>query len=114
MSSVANRNWPGALSIALALGSLGMYAASIAAGPSPAYLDKAGPLFVDLFQLSTTSSFVVGIAAVIRARRGAGGLGTAIIGLVLGGVLTFLWVAWIGMLMLNPGALGDLSPSANL
>ncbi len=54
-----------------------------------------------------TSSFVVGIAAVIQARSGAGGLGTAIIGLVVGGVLTFLWVACIGMPMLNPGALDD-------
>ena len=54
-----------------------------------------------------TSSFVVGIAAVIQARSGAGGLGTAIIGLVVGGVLTFLWVACIGILMLNPGALDD-------
>jgi hypothetical protein len=106
MRSVASRNWPGALSIALALGSLGMYAASIAAGPSPAYLGKAGPLFADFFQLGSTSSLVVGIAAVVRARRGAGGRGTAIIGLVLGGALTFLWVAWIGMLMLNPGAMG--------
>ncbi len=107
MSSVARRNWPGVLSIALALLSVGMYVASIAAGPSQAYLGKAGPLLLDLFLLSSPSSLVVGIAAVIRARRGVGGLGTAIIGLVLGGALTFLWVAWIGMLMLNPAAMGE-------
>ncbi len=106
MRSVARRNWPGAASITLAVGSVGMYVASVAAGPTPAYLGKAGPVFVVLFQLCGMASLVVGIAAVIRARRGAGGLGTAIIGLVLGGALTFLWVAWIGMLMLNPGAMG--------
>jgi hypothetical protein len=50
---------------------------------------------------------VVGIWAVVRARRGAGGLATAIAGLVLGGALTLLWVGWIAMLMLlNPPGLG--------
>jgi hypothetical protein len=107
MRTVASRNWPGALSITLALSSVAMYGVGIAAGPNTAYVSKAGPLFVDLFQLGTTSSLVVGIAGVIRARRGAGGLASAIIGLVLGGALTFIWVAWIGVLMLNPGALGD-------
>ncbi len=53
-----------------------------------------------------TSSFVVGIAAVIQARRG-GGPGNGDHRLVVGGVLSFLWVACIGMLMLNPGALDD-------
>jgi hypothetical protein len=70
-------------------------------------MGEFGPTFIGLFQLCTTLSLVVGIAAVVRARRGAGGLPTAVAGMLIGGTLTLLWAAWIGMLMLNPGAMGE-------
>lgn len=56
--------------------------------------------------LGTLASLVVGIIGIQRGRRGAGGLITAIIGVFIGGTLTFLWVAWIVGIMLDPGALG--------
>jgi hypothetical protein len=62
---------------------------------------------ISLFQLGTIASLRIGLAAVLRAWRGGGGFASAITGLVLGGTLTLLWVVWIGMLILNPGALGD-------
>ncbi len=86
---VVNRNWPGLLSIALVIVSVALYL------PAPA-----------LFALGTLASLVVGIAAVVRARRGLGSVVIACIGVVVGGVLTLLWVVWIVGLTLNPGALG--------
>lgn len=89
MVEAAKRNWPGILSIALAVASVAIY------------MPAAG-----LFALGTAASLVVGIAAVMRARRGVGSFVIAIVGVVLGGTLTLLWMAWIVGLMLNPGALG--------
>jgi hypothetical protein len=81
------RNWPGLLSIGLSVAGVALYFPVTA-----------------LFVLCTAASLVVGIAAVVRARRGAGGLITSIVGLVLGGALTFLWVAWIVLFEVNPGS----------
>jgi hypothetical protein len=58
----------------------------------------------ELFALGTALSLLAGIMGVLRARRGAGGLITAIVGVVIGGTLTFLWVAWIVALAVNPGS----------
>ena len=107
MTRFVRRSWPGFLSIALAATAVFLYWAGTPWGFGELAIGKLGPMFFDLFQLCTTLSLMVGAIAVVRARRGAGGLPTALIGVVLGGTLTFLWVAWIGMLMLNPGALGD-------
>lgn len=90
MNAIVRKNWPGFVSIALAVASGGAYV-------------HAFPLF----QLGTISSLGIGSAAVYRARRGGGGFASAMAGLVLGGILTLLWVVWIGGLILNPGALGD-------
>lgn len=107
MRLFAAKNWPGVISIVIAVLAIAAYVTSVLSGSAPIYLGKVGPLFGDLFQLGTTLSLVVGIAAVVRARRGGGGLVTAIIGLVLGGTLTVLWVGWIGVLViLNPAGLG--------
>ena len=83
------RNWPGLLSIALAVASVAVY------------LPAAG-----LFALGTVASLVIGIAAVVRARRGLGSVVIAGIGAVIGGALTFLWVWWIVAISVNPGGLG--------
>lgn len=83
------RNWPGLLSIALVV-------ASVAA-----YLPATG-----LFAMGTVASLVVGIAAVVRARRGLGSVVLASVGVVVGGVLTVLWVWWIVAITLNPGGIG--------
>lgn len=107
MRSFAVKNWPGLVSIVLAVLAVAAYMAGVATASDAPYLGKLGPVFIDLFQLGTTLSLVVGIAAIVRARRGGGGLVTAIIGVALGGTLTFLWVGWIGMLMVfNPPGLG--------
>lgn len=107
MRSFAVKNWPGFASIVLAVFAVAMYMASVASAQSTPYLGKLGPVLIDAFQLGTTLSLVVGVAAIVRARRGGGGLVTAIIGVALGGALTFLWVGWIGMLMIfNPPGLG--------
>lgn len=101
------RNWPGALSILLAIASVGAYWLPIALGPPPP--DSSGSLDQFLFWMSllgAATSALVGFLAVSRARRGGGGLATSIISLLLGGTLTLLWVVWIGGLTLFPGALG--------
>ncbi len=95
------RNSLGLLSIALAGASIAAYFV-----PVVNILGKFGAVLGSTFELGTVASLVVGIAAVLRARRGAGSYAVAIAGLVLGGTLTLLWVGWIGMLMLNPGAMG--------
>ena len=87
--NVFYRNWPGLLSIALAVASVAVYL------PAPGF-----------FALGTLASLVVGIAAVVRARRGLGSVVIAGIGVVVGGTLTVLWVVWIVGLTLNPGAIG--------
>lgn len=86
---VVDSNWPGFLSIALAIGSVAVY------------LRAPG-----LFAVGTLASLVVGIAAVVRARRGLGSVVIAGVGVVVGGALTLLWVVWIVGLTLNPGAIG--------
>ncbi len=101
------RNSLGLLSIGLAAASVAAYMVPILTGGNLDVLGTFGALLTSLFQLGTVASLLIGIAAVLRARRGAGGFPLAIAGLVLGGVLTFLWVAWIVGLMLNPGALGE-------
>jgi hypothetical protein len=104
LESAARKNWPGIVSIVLAAASVGAYALSISLPPPDPYgPDKFHPLLTSIYQLGTASSALVGFLAVLRARRGGGGLVTAIIGLILGGALLFLWVAWIGMLIVfNP------------
>ena len=105
--AVLNRNWPGILSIVLAFASVAIYwLGTVLPPPSPYSASNAGQALFSVFQLGTATSALVGFLAVLRARRGARGMATAIIGLLLGGTLTFLWVAWIGMLMLFPTALG--------
>lgn len=100
MKAAVARNSLGLLSIALALAGVAAYMVPVLTG------GDFGAVLVSTFQLGTVSSFLIGIAAVLRARRVAGGLVSAIAGLVLGGTLTLLWVAWIVGLMLNPGAIG--------
>lgn len=101
------RNWPGILAILLAIASIAMYwLGTVVPPPSPSSATNLGQAFLSMFQLGAATSAVVGFLAVLRARRGAGGLATAIIGLILGGTLTLLWVVWIGGLMLFPSALG--------
>ncbi len=101
------RNWLGALAILLALASIGAYWLPIALGPpAPDSSGSLDQLLFWMFQLCAAMSALVGFLAVRRARRAGGGLATAIIGLLLGGTLTLLWVVWIGGLMLFPGALG--------
>jgi len=97
------RNWPGILSLVLAAASVGMYVFAV----SVSWADPLGPLigqFVfSAFQLGTATSTLVGFLAIRRARRGGGGMATAVAGLVAGGSLLFLWVAWIaGLLIFNP------------
>ena len=105
--AVVGRNWPGILSILLAFASAAMYwLATVVPPPNPYGAVDLGQFLVSIFQLGTATSALVGFLAVLRARRGSGGLATAIIGLLLGGTLTLLWVVWIGGLMLFPGALG--------
>jgi len=100
------RNSLGLLSIGLAAASVAAYVILIWTGGRLDFLGKLGALFGFSFQLGTLASLVVGVAAVARARRTSHGLPVAITGVVVGGVLTLLWVAWFGMLMLNPGAFG--------
>jgi hypothetical protein len=107
MMRFGRKNWPGLLSITLAATAVFMYWAGTPWGFAAGSMGKLGAVSFDLFQLCTTSSLIVGIVAVVRARRGAGGLPTAVAGTAIGGTLTLLWVIWIGGLMLNPGALGD-------
>ncbi len=106
VTAAAGRNWPGVVSIVLAVVSVAMYWLGTFP-PDPNSAGGIGVLSFSMFQLCAATSAVVGFLAVRRARRGAGGLVTAIMGLVLGGTLTFLSVAWISMLMLNPGAMGE-------
>jgi hypothetical protein len=96
----------GLLSILLAAASVAAYLVSIITGVNLDFLGKFGAVLGSAFQLGTVASLLVGIAAVLRARRGAGGFSLTVAGLILGGTLTLLWTAWIGMLMLNPRALG--------
>lgn len=100
---VVSRNWPGIVSILLAFASVAMYwLGTVVPPPSPASSSNVGQSLVSMFQIGSATSALVGFLAVLRARRGAGGLAAAIIGLLLGGALTFLWMAWIAMLMLLP------------
>ncbi len=103
--AAAGRNWPGVVSIVLAVTSVVMYWLGTFP-PDPNSAGGLGVLSFSMFQVCAATSALVGFLAVRRARGGGGGLVTAIIGLALGGTLTFLWVAWIGGLMLNPGAMG--------
>lgn len=105
--AVVSRNWPGIVSILLAFASVATYwLGTVLPPPSPYSASNLGQSLFSMFQLGTATSALVGFLAVLRARRGAGGLAAAIVGLLLGGTLTLLWVAWIGMLMLFPSALG--------
>ncbi len=107
VSAAVRRNWPGILAILLASVSVAIYwLETVAPPPSPYSACNLGQSLFSIFQLGTATSALVGFLALRRARQGAGGLATAIIGFMLGGTLTLLWVAWIGMLMLFPGALG--------
>jgi hypothetical protein len=100
MRATVARNSLGLLSIALAAASVAAYMLSVLMGGNLAVL-------ITTLQLGTVASLLVGIAAVLRARRRAASFALAIAGLVLGGTLTLLWVAWIVGLMLNPGAIGE-------
>jgi len=104
LESAARKNWPGVLSIVVAGASIGAYALSISRPPPNPYgVDTSGPFLTSMFELGAATSALVGFLAVLRARRGGGGMVAAIVGLVLGGTLLFMWIAWIGMLMLlNP------------
>lgn len=108
MRVAARRNWPGILSIVLAAASVAMYWAGSITGSNPDYVGGFTNFALSAFQLGSATSALVGFLALLRARRGAGGMVTAIIGLVIGGTLLVLWVAWIGMLIfLNPPGLGE-------
>ncbi len=100
------RNWLGLVSIGLGAASVAAYMVPIWAGGNLDFLGKFGAMFGSSFALGTLASLLVGVAAVVRARRISGGLPLAITGVLVGGVLTLLWVAWLGMLMLIPGAMG--------
>lgn len=100
---VVRRNWPGMLSILLAIASVAMYwLATVILPPTPYGAVNVGQSLVSIFQIGAATSALVGFLAVLRARRGHGGLATGIIGLLLGGTLTFLWVAWIVMMTVLP------------
>lgn len=106
MRTAVAKNSLGLLSIALAGASVAAYLVPVLTGGNLDALGKFGAILGSSFQFGTVASLLVGIAGVLRARRGAGGFALAIAGLVLGCILTLLWVAWIGMLTLSPGALG--------
>ncbi len=111
MSRLWGRNWLGPLAIALAAISVVTYVGAVVWSN---YLSlhpeaSAGKLTSLLFPVSpmaAAASTFTGIAAVLRARRGRGGLAMAIAGLALGGALTALFAIWFLGLILNPGALG--------
>ena len=106
--AAARRNWPGAVSILLAFASVTAYWLGTAVGSNPNNVGTLNVSLIPIFQLSSATSALVGFLAVRRARRGGGGLATSVIGLALGGTLTLLWVAWIGMLIVfNPTGLGQ-------
>jgi len=69
-------------------------------------MGKLGALFLPLSALAAVGSLVIGVTALLRARRGAGGLGMAVAGLALGSLLTFLFAIWCLGLLLIPRALG--------
>jgi hypothetical protein len=104
LESAARKNWPGALSIVVAVASAGAFALSTSRPPPNPYgVDTFGPFLTSMFELGAATSALVGFLAALRARRGGGGMLTAIIGLALGGTLLLMWIAWVGMLMLlNP------------
>ena len=105
--AAVQRNWPGILAILLAFASVALYwLGTVVPPPNPSSATDLGQSLVSMFQLASATSALVGFLAVLRARRGAAGLATAIIGLLLGGTLTLLWVVYIGGLMLFPGAIG--------
>jgi hypothetical protein len=105
LAATAGRSWPGVLSIALAVASVAMYWIGTLVPDNPYSSGQFGNFAVSTFQLGTATSALVGFLAVRRARQGGGGLVVSIIGLVVGSTLTFLWVAWFGMLVLDPGAM---------
>ena len=92
MSRFWDRNWLGVLAIALAAMS---FASFIGAAVWSDYLGLPPEAFVFLVSpIAAAASIFSGIAAVLRARRGRGGLAMAVAGLAAGGVLTVLLAIW--------------------
>ena len=111
MKSPSGRSRLGVLAIALAGISVASYVASVASNNHAMLNPQAGAdqlsgLALAVSITAAPASAAIGIAGVIRARRGSWSLGVAIVGLALGGVLTALIVIWFLGLILDPGALG--------
>lgn len=101
----------GALAIALAAISVVTYIGAI---PWSSYVTShpdaspgklAGLVFV-IPPMAAVASAGIGIAALLRARRGAGGRRLAIVGFLIGALLMLALVAWSAGVALNGGALG--------
>ncbi len=111
MQGALRRNWLGLLAIVLAVMSISSYVGAVLwsayVGSHPnASAGKADALVIGIAPPTAIASLVVGIFALRRARRGNGGLTAAIVGVVLGGLLTLAIAVWILVLLLSPG-LGD-------
>jgi len=101
----------GTLAIALAAISIVSYLGQVAwsaySGTHPAASGgKLGGLAFTISPLAALASTAIGTAALQRAKRGAGGRGQAIVGFLLGALLTLWFAAWFIGLALNPGAVG--------
>jgi hypothetical protein len=111
MQGALRRNWMGLLAILLAVMSIASYlgavlwSAYVSSHPN-ASAGKGDALVIGIGPPTAIASLVVGIFALRRARRGNGRLTVAIVGVVLGGMLTLAIAVWIVVLLLSPG-LGD-------
>ena len=111
MQGALRRNWLGLLAILLAVMSIASYLGAVLwsayVGSHPnASAGKADAVVIGIAPPTAIASLVVGIFALRRARRRTGGLTVAIVGVVLGGLLTLAIAVWILVLLLSPG-LGD-------
>src|SRR5258708_27320139 len=107
MQGALRRNWLGLLAIVLAGMSISSYLGAVLwsayVGSHPnASAGKADALVIGIAPLTAIASLVVGIFALRRARRGDGRLPVAIVGLVLGRLLTLALPLWLVALLLHP------------
>ncbi len=102
----SSRNRLGAWALALAAISVVAYAVTAVISGSRPLDGKFWALSQFVSPAAAMASVVVGVIGLLRARGDAGGLGLAIAGVAVGGLLTAWFVIWFVGLLLDSGGRG--------